>query len=132
MTGAVTRSCSVKKGVLKNFAKFTGKHLCQGLFFNKVAGLNHYLLLLKKVYPSTLVALFLGGAMQIKIYWYTESLTFFISFFKCCLSGSEPSCPPDVKTSLKITWWVTLVLSVCPPWISVELIIYAGRRTSIF
>ena len=30
--------CSVKKGVLKNFAKFTGKHLCQSLFFNKVAG----------------------------------------------------------------------------------------------
>ena len=27
-----------KKGVLRNFAKFTGKHLCQGLFFNKVAG----------------------------------------------------------------------------------------------
>ena len=27
-----------KKGVLKNFAKFTGKHLCQTLFFNKVAG----------------------------------------------------------------------------------------------
>ena len=27
-----------KKGVLGNFAKFTGKHLCQSLFFNKVAG----------------------------------------------------------------------------------------------
>ena len=32
------RRCSVKKGVLKNFAKFTGKHLCQSLFLNKVAG----------------------------------------------------------------------------------------------
>ena len=30
--------CSVKKGVLRNFAKFTWKHLCQSLFFNKVAG----------------------------------------------------------------------------------------------
>ena len=28
-----------KKGVLRNFAKFTGKHLCQSLFLNKVAGL---------------------------------------------------------------------------------------------
>ena len=28
-----------KKGVLRNFKKFTGKHLCQRLFFNKVAGL---------------------------------------------------------------------------------------------
>ena len=32
--------CSIKKGVLKNFAKFTGKHLCQSLFFNKFAGLR--------------------------------------------------------------------------------------------
>ena len=29
------------KGVLRNFTKFTGKHLCQSLFFNKVAGLRH-------------------------------------------------------------------------------------------
>ena len=29
-----------KKGVLGNFAKFTGKHLCQSLFFNKVARLR--------------------------------------------------------------------------------------------
>ena len=27
-----------KKGVLRNFTKFTGKHLCQSLFFNSVAG----------------------------------------------------------------------------------------------
>ena len=29
-----------KKGVLRNFAKFTGKHLCQSLFFSKVASLQ--------------------------------------------------------------------------------------------
>ena len=34
------RRCSVKKGVLKNFPKFTGNHLGQSLFFNKVAGLR--------------------------------------------------------------------------------------------
>ena len=27
-----------KKGVLRNFAKFTGEPLCESLFFNKVAG----------------------------------------------------------------------------------------------
>ena len=32
------QKCSVKKGVLRNFAKFTGKHLYQSLFFNKVSG----------------------------------------------------------------------------------------------
>ena len=40
------RRCSVKKGVLRNFTKFTGKHLCQSLFFSKVAG--HISFLLKK------------------------------------------------------------------------------------
>ena len=29
-----------KKAVIRNFTKFTGKHLCQSLFFNKVAGLR--------------------------------------------------------------------------------------------
>ena len=31
------RRYSIKKGVLKNFTKFTGKHLCQSLFFNNVS-----------------------------------------------------------------------------------------------
>ena len=36
-TEAVARRCPVQ-GVRRNFAKFTGKHLCQSLFLNKVAG----------------------------------------------------------------------------------------------
>ena len=40
--GSVIRSSRpdvfCENGVLRNFAKFTGKHLCQSLFFNKVAG----------------------------------------------------------------------------------------------
>ena len=35
-------------GVLKNFAKFTGKHLCQSLFFNRVASLRPVTLLQKR------------------------------------------------------------------------------------
>ena len=31
--------CSERKGVLRNFTKFTVKHLCQSLFLNKVTGL---------------------------------------------------------------------------------------------
>ena len=37
------RRCSVIKGVVRNLAKFTGKHLCQRLLFNKVAGLLLFL-----------------------------------------------------------------------------------------
>ena len=52
------RGCSVKKDVHKNFTKFTGKHLCQSLFFNKVAGLGPATLLKKRdsgTRPATLL-----------------------------------------------------------------------------
>ena len=41
--------CSMKKGVLRNSTKFTGKHLRQSLFFNKVAGLRPAALLKKRL-----------------------------------------------------------------------------------
>ena len=39
-----------KKGVLRNFAKFTRKHLCQSLFFSKVAGLKPATLLKQRLW----------------------------------------------------------------------------------
>ena len=39
-----------KKGVLENHAKFTRKHLCQSLFFNKVAFLRPATLLKKRLW----------------------------------------------------------------------------------
>ena len=39
-----------KKGVLRNSAKFTGKHLCQSLYFNKVAGFRPVTLLKKRLW----------------------------------------------------------------------------------
>ena len=44
------RSCYIKKGVFKNFAKFTGKHLCQIHFFNKFAGVRPATLLIKSLW----------------------------------------------------------------------------------
>ena len=38
--GSNHRKCFMEKRILKNFAKFTEKHLCQSLFFKKVAGLR--------------------------------------------------------------------------------------------
>ena len=43
------RRCFVRKVVLRNFAKFTGKHLCQSFFFSKVAGLRLTTLLKKRL-----------------------------------------------------------------------------------
>ena len=42
--------CSMKKAVLRNFTKTSGKHLCQGLLFNKVAGLRLSTLLKKRLW----------------------------------------------------------------------------------
>ena len=39
-----------KKGILWNFAKSTGKHLCQSLFFNKVAGHRYFRNFLENVF----------------------------------------------------------------------------------
>ena len=47
---AVAQMCSVKKRVLRNFAKFTGKHLCQSLFFSRVAGLRPVISLKKRLW----------------------------------------------------------------------------------
>ena len=42
--------CSVTKGVHRSFAKFTGKHLCQSLLFNMVAGPRPANLLKKRLW----------------------------------------------------------------------------------
>ena len=39
-----------KRGVFRNFRKFTGKQLCQSFFFNKVAGLSPAILLNKRLW----------------------------------------------------------------------------------
>ena len=44
------RRCSVRKGVLRNLTKFTGTHLCQSLFFNKVAALKPAALLKRRLW----------------------------------------------------------------------------------
>ena len=53
------RRCSVRTGVHKNFANLTGKHLCQSLFFDKVAGLGPATLLKKRLWHSCLPVSFL-------------------------------------------------------------------------
>ena len=42
------------KGVLRNFTKFTRKHICQSIFFNKVAGLRPATLLKKETLAQVL------------------------------------------------------------------------------
>ena len=50
MIQAAKRKCSIKKGVLRNLSKFTGKQLCQSLFFDKAADLRPTTLLKKRLW----------------------------------------------------------------------------------
>ena len=52
------RRCSVKKGVLRNFAKFKRKHLCQSLFFNKVSCVSPLTLLTKRLWHRSFSVIF--------------------------------------------------------------------------
>ena len=72
-TEVVARRCSVKKGVLRNFAKFTGKHLCQSLYFNKVAGLRPATLLKQRLWHRCFlvnIAKFLGTPFFTEHFWW--------------------------------------------------------------
>ena len=58
---------------LKIFAKLTGKHLCQSLFFNKVAGLRPATLLKKRLWHRCFpvnFAKFLRTPVTIKHLWW--------------------------------------------------------------
>ena len=97
-----------KKGVLKNFTKFTGKYLCQSLFFNKVAGLRQPL---KNFKGYGLLLVFLSILWIFKKTFFIEHLRatffrllhvslrfliqwkFFQKCFKICFQQVEESNP---------------------------------------
>ena len=70
------RRCSVKKGVLRNLAKFIGKHLCQRLFFNKVASFRSATFLKKNLWHRCFLvnfAKFLRTSFLQNTIWMTAS-----------------------------------------------------------
>ena len=60
-----------RKGVLRLFAKFTGKHLCLNFFFNKVPGLRPATLTLAQVFSCEFCEIS-------KISFFTEHLRFLL------------------------------------------------------
>ena len=61
-----------KKGVLRNFAKFTGKDLCQSLLFNKVAGLRTPFLTEPLWWLLLYISLSFSPLNTLKVLTYTE------------------------------------------------------------
>ena len=83
----------MEKGVLRNFSKFTGKHLCQSLFFNKVAGLGPATLLKQKLwyryFPVNFVKFLRTRFLQktsegllLKFFYVNETARHFISHIR--------------------------------------------------
>ena len=70
--------CSLKKGVLRNFAKSTGKHLCQSLLFNKVGGLMSATLLKNRLwhrcFPSNFTKFLRTPSLQNTSGWLLSTL----------------------------------------------------------
>ena len=68
-----------KKGVLRKFAKITGKHLCQSLFFNKVAGLRLATSLKKRLWHRCFPVNF---AKFLRTSFFIEHLWWLLLFFR--------------------------------------------------
>ena len=51
--------CSVRKGVLRNFAKFTGKHLCQVFLIIKLQAPSNFFFVFEKMSSSIPMFLFM-------------------------------------------------------------------------
>ena len=85
--------CSVRIGVLRNFTKSTGKHLCQSLLFNKVAGLRPATLLKKKLCNRCFPANFVKF---LRTHFYIEHLWWLLLTNHMCL---------NVNNSIRTKWW---------------------------
>ena len=85
-----------RKGVLRNFAKFTGKHLCQSLFFNKVAGLRSVTLLKKRLWHRCFPVNF---AKFLRIPFLTEHLRWLLLAFDNLILTHFPSFHFDLQSN---------------------------------
>ena len=90
--GSSHQRCSVKKGVLENFAKFTGKHQCQSLFFNKVAGASG-LQLYEKRDSGTGVFLLIRNLLSFFLFIWAN---FFLYTYKWFSNGLKPTRVFDI------------------------------------
>ena len=112
-----------RKGVLRSFAKFTGKHLCQGFFFNKFAGLRPAILLKMRLWHRYFLVNFgefLRGPFLTKhLRWLLLYLAFFslqladtINNFKVILAVREKEYKKQfVKCFLNVIYFRHLEIS---------------------
>ena len=97
---------------IRNFAKFTGKHLCQSLFFNKVAGLRPTNLLKKRPWHRCFSLYF---AKSLRTPFLTEQLRWLllklIWVHNLVENKAVSTCYirwVEINVQVKMTWWFTM------------------------
>ena len=75
-----------KKNVLRNFAKFPGKHLCQNLFLNKVTGLRAATFLKKRLWHRCFPR---NVAKFLRTHFYRTTLGDCLCIYKTAMQISE-------------------------------------------
>ena len=106
--------CSVRIGVLRNFAKFTRKHLCQSHFFNKVADLQ-----------ATLLKKWL---------WHRCFPVNFAEFLRTPFLQNTGRVLQDVKKlnkKIRLNWTIRLVLTMALRTAKNQWTSKGGRKVSI-
>ena len=98
--------CSVEKCVLRNFAKFARKHLCQRLFFNKVAGLR----------PATLFKESLVQVFSCEFYEFSKN-TFFTQHLRTTSSMPKEFLDIGATVACRFTLkWVHDIITYRVIW----------------
>ena len=101
-----------KKVVLRNFVKCKGKHMCQSLLFNKVAGLRSATLLKKRLWQKCFplnFAKFLGTPFLQNTSWRLLLVVYRTQYnsLKCTRSSCE-NCSYNSKNVLFNSNWFDL------------------------
>ena len=97
--------CFMKKGVLKNFAKFTEKHLYQSLLFNKAANLRPATLVKKRLWHRCFLidfAKFLRISFFIEQLWWLLQHNLMILF---CFVATFPYHLKKLSHDLRMIFW---------------------------
>ena len=112
------QKCSIKKGVIRNFVKFTGKHMCQSIFFNKVAGLRYATLLKKRLWDMCFlvnIAKFLRTLFyRIRLgdcFCISNKVLCFHERYVICLYKELRMMEMLLNTSIVITYFLVLIFN---------------------
>ena len=112
------QKCSIKEGVIRNFVKFTGKHMCQSIFFNKVAGLRYATLLKKRLWDMCFlvnIAKFLRTLFyRIRLgdcFCISNKVLCFHERYVICLYKELRMMEMLLMTSIVITYFLVLIFN---------------------